>query len=151
MASVEFTLNLPRHYDNKIRRLEASIAGLRSCLLPGAIRYDKDKVVSTPVNTMEELYARIDELERKLDKPRNDRAAAALEADEILRKLPDGLERTTLVMFYIERKSMTDIADDLHISLRYSFKVKKRAMEKLNRVANADAQGELLIVADDNL
>lgn len=151
MASVEYILNAPRHYDNVIRRLEASIAGLRSCLLPGAVRYDKDRVVSTPANTMEELFARIDDLERKLAKTQDDRAAAALRADNILRKLPDSLERTVLVMYYVERKSMPDIAEALHISLRYSFKVKKRAMDKLARVANADAQGELLIVADDNL
>ena len=55
-----------RGYDNKIKRLERTIESLRYNLLPGAIRYDKDRVDTSPQDGMSELFAKIDVYEREL-------------------------------------------------------------------------------------
>ena len=47
-----------------IRRKETQRDELRACLLPGAIRYDRDRVQSTPTDKMADVIARVDELDR---------------------------------------------------------------------------------------
>ena len=56
----------PYHKRLEIQRKESLIAELRSCLLPGAIRYDADKVQSSPGDQLSEVMAKIDEMERQV-------------------------------------------------------------------------------------
>ena len=49
-----------------IRRKETQRDELRACLLPGAIRYDRDRVQSTPTDKMADVIARVDELDREI-------------------------------------------------------------------------------------
>ena len=44
----------------EIARKENIIAELRSCLPPGAIRYDKDRVQSSPNDQLSDTMAKID-------------------------------------------------------------------------------------------
>lgn len=46
-----------------IRRKETQRDEPRACLLPGAVRYDRDKVQSTPTDKMSDVMARVDEKE----------------------------------------------------------------------------------------
>ena len=55
-----------RFHENKIQRITCTLNELRACLLPGGIRYDLDKVNTSPKDKMSEIFARIDELEREL-------------------------------------------------------------------------------------
>ena len=66
-----------RGCDNRIKQLSRTIEALRYSLLPGAIRYDTDRVQITPTNKTEELFARIDELEKELAEEK-DKAERAL-------------------------------------------------------------------------
>lgn len=50
-----------------IRRKETQRDELRACLLPGAIRYDRDRVQSTPTDKMADVIVRVDELDREID------------------------------------------------------------------------------------
>lgn len=118
-----------RGHENKIRRLERTIESLRSCLSPNAIRYDIDRVDSTPKNAMEELFARIDECEKELEREKMYRARAVLDIDEAISKLPEGREKLVLTEFYIGKISMPDIADGLGITLRHCFRIRKNAIE----------------------
>ena len=46
-------------------RLKAKHDALESCLLPGAIRYDKDKVQTSPDDTMSKVISEIADLEKE--------------------------------------------------------------------------------------
>ena len=50
-----------------IRRKEMQRDELRACLLPGAVRYDKDRVQTTPQNYMEMAIADVIEIEKQID------------------------------------------------------------------------------------
>ena len=49
-------------------RLKAKHDELESCLLPAAIRYDKDKVQTSPEDPMAKIVAEINELEVEMNK-----------------------------------------------------------------------------------
>ena len=48
-------------------RLKAKHDELESCLLPAAIRYDKDKVQTSPEDAISKIVAEISVLEHKMD------------------------------------------------------------------------------------
>ena len=56
-----------------IRRKETQRDELRACLLPGAIRYDRDRVQSTPTDKMADVIVRVDELDREIEQLRREK------------------------------------------------------------------------------
>lgn len=125
-----------RRHDNNIRRLTRTIESLRSSLTPGAIRYDKDRVDSTPQNVMESLFAKIDEYERELAEEYTLRAQACLRLDAEINKLPKAQERQVLIEFYIGKISIPDIADGMGITPRHCFRIRKNAVEMFKEVCD---------------
>lgn len=97
-------------------RLKAKHDELESCLLPGAIRYDKDKVQTSPDDQMSKICAEIHELEIEMARVQRrkfvqlekiERAISALESDE---------ERTALTMRYVNRRPVAEIAEEMGYS-----------------------------------
>ena len=48
-------------------RVKAKHDELESCLLPGAIRYDRDKVQTSPDDIMGRILAEVNELEQRME------------------------------------------------------------------------------------
>ena len=130
----------PRLHDNKIKRIEVTLDELRSCLLPGGIRYDKDRVDSSPKNQMEEVMARIDELERELEEEQQKKKCAVLEIDRSMMKVPEGPYKTLLAEYYIGRISINKIADGMGVSVRHCFRMRKKAVETFCEIMNKDSR-----------
>jgi DNA-directed RNA polymerase specialized sigma subunit len=126
----------PRLHENKIKRIEVTLEELRSCLLPGAIRYDKEKVDSSPKDSMADVFARIDELERELESERENKKCAILEIDRALMQVPEGPYKTMLAEYYIGRISIDKIADGMGVSRRHCFRIKKKAVETFAEIMN---------------
>ncbi len=123
-----------RGYDNKIKRLERTIESLRYNLMPGAIRYDKDRVQTSPQDSMSELFSRIDEYERELGEEYNKRAQAVIEIDEALNRMDKTKERTVLKEYYIGQSSIRDIADGLGFTIRHCLRLKKNGVSMFAEV-----------------
>lgn len=117
-----------RGHENKIKRLKRTIEGLRSGLTPGAIRYDKDRVQATPQNVMEELFAKIDEYERKLQEEYRLLAESLLKVEKAISRMPDTREKNVLIDFYLGRISIGDIADGMGITVRHCFRLRKNGI-----------------------
>lgn len=92
-------------------RLKSKHDELESCLLPAAIRYDKDKVQTSPDDTISRIIAEINALELEMNKiqmlkskqiEKIDKSVNALESDEI---------RTALTMRFMNRKPVSEIAE----------------------------------------
>lgn len=127
-----------RGYENKIKRLERSIESLKYNLLPGAVRYDKDRVNTSPEDSMTELFARIDEYERALDVERRQRAEAVLKVDDALSKMSDTKEKIVLMEYYIGRISISDIASGLGITVRHCIRLKNNGVCMFAEVMSDD-------------
>lgn len=123
-----------RLHENKIRRINSTIAELKTCLLPGGVRYDLDKVNTSPKDKMAEIYVRIDELERELEEEKRLKAVAVLEIDKVLKDIPEGEGKTIVADYYIGRISMPKIADSMGFSMRHCFRLRNKAIAQLVEV-----------------
>ena len=110
-----------------IRRKETQRDELRACLLPGAIRYDRDRVQSTPTDKMADVIVRVDELDREIEQLRREKASLVIE-------ISDDYERTVLTEFYIARAPMTEVADAINYSVRRAYHFRKMGVTHLGEV-----------------
>lgn len=117
-----------------IRRKETQRDELRACLLPGAVRYDRDKVQSTPTDKMCDVMARVDELDREIEQLRREKASLIIEIGDAIEKLEDDNEKTVLTEFYIARAPMTQAADAINYSVRRAYDFRKRGVIHLGEV-----------------
>lgn len=91
-------------------RAKAKHDELESCLLPGAIRYDKDKVQTSPEDTMSKIVAEIDELRNLMNSLQIAKANRIKQIDKVISSLSSEEERTALTMRYINRIPVSEIA-----------------------------------------
>ena len=84
-------------------RLKAKHDELESCLLPAAIRYDKDKVQSSPEDPMSKVVAEVMELEKEMKLIQLKKSQRIAEIDKQISYLASDEQRTALTMRYINR------------------------------------------------
>ena len=94
-------------------RLKAKHDELESCLLPAGIRYDKDKVQTSPEDTISKIVAEISELEKKMNEVQVAKRERIEEIDRALHELPSEEARTALTMRFINRIPVTEIASQM--------------------------------------
>lgn len=117
-----------------IRRKETQRDELRACLLPGAIRYDREKVQSAPTDKMADVIARVNELGREIEQLRREKASLVIVISDAIEKLEDDNEKTVLTEFYIARAPMTQAADAINYSVRRAYDFRKRGVVHLGEV-----------------
>lgn len=120
-----------------IRRKEMQRDELRACLLPGAVRYDRDKVQSTPTDKMSDVMARVDELDREIEQLKLEKARAIIEISDIIEKLDNDKEKAVLTAFYIKAASMETVAGIVCYSVRHTYLLRKQGVEHLKEVLSA--------------
>ena len=91
-------------------RLKAKHDELKSCLLPAGIRYDKDKVQTSPEDTISKIIAEINELEHKMNEVQVAKHQRIEEIDKALHEIPSDEARTALTMRFINRIPVSEIA-----------------------------------------
>lgn len=92
-------------------RAKAKHDELESCLLPAAIRYDKDKVQTSPEDKMSEICAEIAELQKLMNSLQVAKSNRIKEIDKAISSLSSEEERTVLTMRFINRIPVKDIAE----------------------------------------
>lgn len=117
-----------RRTESQIKRLEMKAKELRSCLLPGAIRYDTDKVMNTPQDKLSEIMAEVDEIERNIQAKKVEKARLVEEITSTIEELEDENEKTVLTAFFVARESMNQAAEAISYSLRRAYYFRKQGM-----------------------
>lgn len=80
---------------------------LYSSLLPAAIRYDGDRIQTTPEDRMLERMPEIAELDRKIDKQVRKLAKRKARAMEMINKLQDSKQRQALTLYYLNNRRLS--------------------------------------------
>lgn len=124
-------LSRPRALDSKIRRLESKIEELRTCLEPNAIRYDVDRVNTSPDDMTSKIFAEIDEAERMCHELRLQKAAVIFEINKAIENLSNDSVKDVLNGFYIAKKKMPDIARELNYELSWCYRLRRVGIEEL--------------------
>lgn len=97
-------------------RLKAKRDELETCLLPAAIRYDKDKVQTSPDDQMSKIVAEINALETEMAEVQLLKTQQIEKIELAVNSLESDEERTALTMRYINRRPIAEIADDMGYS-----------------------------------
>lgn len=137
MTGHEYMMQV-RRIELRIRRITLQIEELESCLLPQGIRYDKDKVQTSPEDTLSKVAAKILELEKLRTQLTRERALLLLEIQDALDQLESEQERIVLEAYYLSRMTMRDIAEMINYSIRSVYTFRKRGLEKLANIAKID-------------
>ena len=124
----------PRQLEIKIKRLEYEIEELRTMLEPNAIRYDLDKVKTSPKDSMSEVFSRIDELESELIRTKEKKKRIFMKISQMFSELPESPEKTILVGFYLHRLSMETIASDLNYNVKWCYKLRIKGIKQLKEI-----------------
>jgi DNA-directed RNA polymerase specialized sigma subunit len=115
-------------------RLKAKHDELESCLLPAAIRYDKDKVMTSPEDQMSKIVAEVNELEKEMNELQVKKSKQIELIYNAINSLESAEERTTLTMRYINRVPVAIIAE----AMGYS---EQRIYQFMNQGGNQIAKG----------
>lgn len=132
-------LNRPTKLTYDIKAKIRIAEELRSCLLPSAIRYDKDKIMTsygTNADPMAEVTARVDAIEQEIIELQKQKARAILELEAVFSKLNDK-ENEVMSRYYITRKSVPAIAREMTYHKRWVYDLRARGIEHVKEILNS--------------
>ena len=124
-------LQRPRKLQMEIKKLMLKRDALRDCLLPAGIRYDLDKVDSSPSDRMSTLEAEIMDITKEIGQLTEQRLRLIKEIGIDVAKLNNDTEQIVLLGYYIGGHSMKTISEIIHYTVRGANKVKQRAVHHL--------------------
>ena len=125
----------PRRISDEIWRKDLRRQELRSCLLPAGIAYDKDRVQTSPEDSMARVMAEVDELDGQIDALQRARALEILRISRVIDQMDDPREATVLDAYYLGRKSMQEIAEHLHYSTRHVYRLRDDGVAKMSQMS----------------
>lgn len=125
----------PRRISDEIWRKDLRRQELRSCLLPSGITYDRDRVQTSPEDSMARIMAEVDELDGQIDALQRSRAFEILRISRVIDQMDDPREATVLDAYYLGRRSMQEIAEHLHYSERHVYRLRGAGVAKMSQMS----------------
>lgn len=120
-----------RRMDRRIMMLTSKKNALESCLLPRAIRYDQDKVQTSPEDHTQIILAEVLELEKKIDHLRWGKSTKIHEVYDTIQKLKNEDEREVLTYYYVDKKDINDIAKIMNYSTAGVYGLRSRGCNNI--------------------
>lgn len=96
------------------------------------IRYDKDHVQTSPSDMVCEALSEAVDMEQHLSVRNRELSRMRQQAENITQLLSDN-ERYLIRWYYLDRVSMTETADRLHMSSRNAYRVKASALIEFSK------------------
>lgn len=124
-------LTMPKKTKLQIRSKQMQIEDLRLQMLPGAIRYDKDIVQSSPGDPMLKFIVRVDELERNIEVLKRRYVDEQKLISEAIEMLEDKREQVVLIGRYVSGDSYDEIAAELSLSVDRVFQIHRSAVDNM--------------------
>lgn len=124
-------LNSLRWIDLKLLRLNARKKELESCLLPAAIRYDKDKVQTSPEDPMSKICAEISEIDNEIYCISVCKADKIRELSNTIHNLERPEERTVLTLYFIEHIKIKEIAKRMNYTENGIYGIRRKACNNI--------------------
>ena len=125
-------LNRPRYIKSQIVIAEKNLEDLRLSMYPSAIRYDRDKVQSSPSDPMPRYAEKVDELQTQIKKLQLE----YLEARDAITNVALTLnykEQEVIMLRYVARCSWRMIAFELNCTEDWVFKLHRKAVKNLTK------------------
>ena len=134
MGSKEF-LNKIRYIDMMINCKLEQVSELRSMLLPGAIRYDKDKVqTSNNADSISDTVSKIMELEEKINTDIDELVELKSVARDNIERMENDVEKVILYKRYFNNESFENIAVECGYSWRHIHRLHGEALKNFDKI-----------------
>lgn len=125
-----------RTIDRTIWRLQLRRDELQSCLLPGSVRYDTDRVQSSPQDRFADVAAEVADLDCTIRELMRAKAEAIMDLSHKIEALDDEREKVILTAYYISSKPMPEIAERIGYSLPHTYRLRRSGATKLDNNDN---------------
>ena len=129
-------LTMPRKTKARIRAKQMQIEDLRLMMLPGAIRYDKDSVQSTPEDPMAKYVERLDEIEQEIKRLQQVYLKQQRLIAEAIEELEDEREQIILIGQYVRGESYEEIAAELFLGVDRVFQIRRSAVDNMVEIVH---------------
>ena len=134
MSSKEF-LNKMRYIDMMINCKLEQVAELRSMLLPGAVRYDKDKIQTSPsADVISDTMLKIMELEEKINADIDKLVEMKIVARDKIERMENNVEKVILYKRYFGNESFENIAVECGYSWRHIHRLHGEALKNFDKI-----------------
>lgn len=127
---MSFALGSIRSFKRTEKKVRLRIEELRAGLYPSGIRYDKDKVQTSPLDQMLETLSMIDVLERNLKCLQEEIYTQTEIIRTYIQRLPYK-ERFVIEAYYITCFSIRDISKLMEITERHVLRLKQNGISML--------------------
>lgn len=98
----------------------------------GAIRYDKDRVQTSPQDVMSETITEVVTLERKLSSRYKELMDARNHAEDVIQLWNDNQARF-ISIYYLDNGDISDVAEKIKCSNRTAYRIKLDALERFSK------------------
>ncbi len=123
-----------RVIDLQIMRLNSKKNALEQSLLPGAIRYDLDKVQTSKEEKHSKIVTEIVYLERQINELIDIRFDRIQKISRDIDKLSDEDEKTVLTYYFVEHQKIEVISDKLGYSDQGIYGIMRRGCINISKV-----------------
>lgn len=133
-----------REYFKQIKREQIEIVQLQekidtaeASLLPKAIRYDLDKVQTSPEDPMYDVLAEVEEYKKEMLKRTHRLILRRRKAIRMLDQLSDTRQRQALFLYYLDPSLLTmeQVGEKMIYSEREAWRIHDAAMAKLEKLS----------------
>lgn len=133
MTAKEFLYSI-RDEQREIDELRRRIFELEASLLPSGIRYDLDKVDSSPRDRLSETISEIADYQAVLKAKVSRLNGRRMRAQEMIDWLDDSLERQVLDIYFLSgrRVGFSDVGEEVGYSERQVYRLYQSAMAKID-------------------
>lgn len=126
-------LESARKYESDARRYRMEIEVLRASLHPSAMRYDIPKVQTSPEDVIAKVEARIDELERKIERAELLKAAAIVDIGKAIDEVQERRTAEIMTEYFIQCKSSKEIGAERGYTPRWINRLMQIEIERMNK------------------
>lgn len=122
----------PRVTRYRIQQVRSKYLAIYMAMMPGGIRYDKDKVQTSPADMMPEKMGELAELEEKIQRLEALHRRQIEDIETACNKLSDELQRTVIMMFYVGGNPIWKIAEELSFAPSSIYRIRRQGQEALS-------------------
>ena len=139
MMTAKTFLREVRHEQTEVARLESKLEYLKKSTLPGGIRYDKDKVQTSPDDRISDIMAEIGDIEMELEEDIYKLLKDISQAYKMIGSLTSSKHRDVMRCYYLpdvepggELPTWDDVADRMHYTREHVLRLHGEALKEMN-------------------
>lgn len=127
-------LTKPKKLKSDINRIDERIEDTRLMMLPSAIRYDKDKVITSPSDPMLKFAEKIDELEQKKKQLQAEYITARDKLISLIDMLSDDRMKDIIQSRYMMARKFNQIVEGLPLEESQMYRLHSKAIEEMEKI-----------------